>query len=82
MPKLDDQSNDPFWETYKATLDALHSLGIKIPIRSRLPIFRLYTKLEKMEPSLLRDVAMWKLTELRELMVRGYEPKVRFGRYD
>lgn len=72
---------DPFWETYKETLDLLREVGKKFPVKKRLPLFKLYLEISKLPPTEVTQSLLWKLDTLRELMARGLEPKVKNGKY-
>lgn len=72
---------DPFWEAYKETLGALRDVGKKFPLKKRLSIFKLYNDISAMPETEDTQLALWKLTELRDLIARGLEPEHKNGVY-
>jgi len=72
---------DPFWDAYVETFQVLHHLGIELEFNKRIPIFQLYTRLQKQEQT--DDVlhALYMLEIVKNLMARGLEPEHNKSRY-
>lgn len=75
------QRNDPWLLTYKQTIESLANLGMKFPNKSRLDIFRLWTKVSSLEDSNEKFACLELLDRLKELMVRGLEHEHKNGQY-
>lgn len=72
---------DPFWDAYVETFQILHALGIEVEFNARIPVFRLYSRLQKEEQT--EDVmhALYMLEIIKNLMARGLEPEHKNNRY-
>lgn len=86
---LNDIITDPFFDTYIETLQVLYDLGIEFTFKQRIPIFEVYTFLDKLraacppESGTYADIEYAKecLGTLRRLMARGIEPEHVNGVY-
>lgn len=67
--------SDPFYDAYLETLEALASIGVLLEFRARIPIFKIYTDLQRQEQTEEVIQALYHLDVLKELMVRGLEPE-------
>lgn len=72
---------EPFTEAYLQALEALADVGILLNLNERIPIFRVYSQLHKMEQTDDVEYAMWQLDVLKDLMVRGLEPEHKNNTY-
>ena len=73
--------SDPFVDAYLETVEALAVLEIFVQYKQRIPIFKIYTDLQKREQVDEVRRALYLLDVLKDLMVRGLEPEHKNNEY-
>jgi len=72
---------NPFVDVYMEALEALAACGVIIGFRQRIPIFKLYTELQKRQQTDDVVYALGRLDLIRVLMARGLEPEHKNNTY-
>lgn len=72
---------DPFFDAYIEVLEALANVGLFYEFKQRLPIFRIFNDLQKLEMTDDVEHAIQMVDVLKELMIRGFEPEHVNGYY-
>jgi hypothetical protein len=70
-----------YWEAQIILVRLLVQLGIKVDVKDRLPIFRLYTTIPNRCTGAKRQEILALLTYLNDLRKAGFEPKHKDGKY-